>query len=71
VKRANSREESIERGGRGFGHHPCATIQTQRVVFVPVPTLAADAVVDEDIDLCVQVQGEDVRGGEWIAPLAP
>jgi hypothetical protein len=70
-KRADGREERIERGGRSHRNDACAAIQPHRVVSVPVPTLAADAIVDGDIDLSVQCQSEDVGGGECVAPLPP
>ena len=40
-------------------------------VTVPLPARLTDAVVDGDIDLSVQLQCEDVGGGEWIAPPTP
>jgi hypothetical protein len=37
---------------------------------VSLPTLLTDAVVDGDIDLGVQLKGEDAKGREWVAPLS-
>jgi hypothetical protein len=70
-RRVDGREECIERERRGQRYYTCASIQPPRVVSVPVPTLAADAIVDGDINLGVQLQSEDIWRGEWIAPLAP
>jgi hypothetical protein len=64
----NGGEERIERCRWNYS---CASIQSHCVVSVPVPALRADAVIDGDIDLGVQLQGEDIAGGEWIAPFAP
>ena len=41
------------------------------MVSVPVPTLAADAIVDRDVDFRVELQSEGVGRGEWIASLTP
>jgi len=41
------------------------------MVSVPLPALLADAVVDGDIHLRVEQQGEHIRGGEWVALLTP
>ena len=62
-------DEHIERTGGGRGHYTCASIQSHRVISVPVPALAADAVVDGGIDLSVQLKSEDIGRWEWIAPL--
>jgi hypothetical protein len=61
----------IEEGEERWGNHSGASVQGKGVIRVPVPTGDADAVVDGDIHPDTQLQSEDIRGREWVAPSSP
>ena len=65
------REECVEWRGRDGGHYSCPSIQPHRVVSVPLPAWLADAVVDGDVDVRIQLQSEAVGRGERVTFLAP
>ena len=53
------------------GLHACVHPSCHRVVTVPLPARLADAVVDGDVELCIELQSKAVGSGKRMASLAP